>query len=210
MNNDLIKIDLNQTISRFEQAEITKENNRWALFSFVCVLFISILGFEYYITQEYNELISLRLEDADNLSRDAKTNRDNYSKQYGQDSLNFSIEEKDIDRLYSVERDRISWGKKLQLLSSFIPENMSLIDFEYQFKDKKVIIKLASDKDNYSTNKRELAENIQAYIDMNDIDPTRSVFNDGDFKYYDIKRLEEEIKQQKFFVVELTLSNKRK
>ena len=43
------------------------------------------------------------------------------------------------------------------------------IDFEYQFKHRKVIIRLASDKDNYSSNKKELAENIQEYIDMNQI-----------------------------------------
>ena len=38
MKKNLITINLNQTISRFELEEIKKEKNKWIVFSSICVL----------------------------------------------------------------------------------------------------------------------------------------------------------------------------
>ena len=59
--NKLINIDLNQTVSRFELVEIQKEHNRWVIFYVLIGLFIFILGFNFFILNRYNDLISSRI-----------------------------------------------------------------------------------------------------------------------------------------------------
>ena len=78
MGNNLIRINLNQTISRFELAEIKKEKNRWIVFSVFCTFFILILFFNFFILNQYNKLISSRLENAQKLIDDSGKIRENY------------------------------------------------------------------------------------------------------------------------------------
>ena len=42
MKNNLIKINLNQTVSKFELAEIKHEQNRWYIFVSIGAVFIMI------------------------------------------------------------------------------------------------------------------------------------------------------------------------
>ena len=98
MNNKLIQINLNQTVSRFELAEIKKEKNRWIIFSVFSVIFILILVFNFFILNQYNSLISSRLADAERLINDSNSirqNYENYNKGTGNSDL--SISQADID-----------------------------------------------------------------------------------------------------------------
>ena len=78
MSNKFIRINLNQTVSRFELAEIKKEKDRWIIFGVFCLFFILILGFNFFILHKYNELISSRLKDAQKLINDSDEIRKNY------------------------------------------------------------------------------------------------------------------------------------
>ena len=82
MDNKLIKINLNQTISRFELVEIKKEKNKWIMFSVFCGLFCLILLFNYLILNQYHDLISSRIEDSEKLLSDSKIIRSNYENSY--------------------------------------------------------------------------------------------------------------------------------
>ena len=200
MNNKLIQINLNQTVSRFELAEIKKEKNRWIIFSAFSVVFMLLLVFNYFILNQYNSLISSRLSDAERLINDSNSirqNYENYNKGTGDSDL--SISQVDIDRLYEVESNqRITLGKKLELLAYDIPESMSLLDFEYNFAKKEAIITLVSEVDLYTENKEALIENI-----------TKNFMNDGDFNSYDIRPEKDNHKQQDYYKVILTLTNKK-
>ena len=75
---------------------------------------------------------------------------------------------------------------------------MSLLDFEYNFGKKEAIITLVSEVDLYSENKENLIENI-----------TKNFMNDGDFNSYDIRPEKDNHKQQDYYKVILTLTNKK-
>jgi len=200
MNNKLIQINLNQTVSRFELAEIKKEKNRWIIFSVFSVIFVLLLLFNFFILNQYNSLISSRLADAERLINDSNSirqNYENYNKGTGNSDL--SISQADIDRLYEVESNqRVMLAKKLELLAYDIPESMSLLDFEYNFGKREAIITLVSEVDLYTENKETLIENI-----------TKNFMNDGDFNSYDIRPEKDNHKQQDYYKVILTLTNKK-
>ena len=196
MNNKLIKINLNQTISRFELAEIKKERNRWIIFSVFCGFFLLLLLFNYLILNQYHNLFSSRIEDTEKLISDTKIIRSNYEN-YNDGNLNLSISQGDIDRLYQIESDRISLAKKMEALAFDIPETMSLLDFDYNYTKKEMILTLISETDSvqYSQNKSELISNIK-----------RNFFKDRDFNAYDIRPVKEKYKQQPYYKLILTLS----
>jgi len=199
MSNKFIRINLNQTVSRFELAEIKKEKDRWIIFGVFCLFFILILGFNFFILHKYNELISSRLKDAQKLINDSdeiRKNYENYNK--GEEGLGLSISQADIDRLFEVESNRISLSKKLESLAFDIPENMSLLDFEYHYDKKEVVIILISEIEKYTENKIKLIDQI-----------TQNFMNDGDFNSYDLRPEKDNHKQQEYYKVILTLSNKR-
>ncbi|MFL2988449.1 hypothetical protein DBW61_00315 [bacterium] len=199
MNTKLIKINLNQTVSRFELAEIKKEKNRWIIYGAITFVFLLILLFNFFIINKYNGLISSRLNNAKNLIDDSnkiRKNYENYNK--GEGNVDLTISQADIDRLFDVEKKRISLAKKLEALAFDIPENMSLLDFEYHYDKNELIITLISEVDRYSENKELLIQNI-----------TQNFMNDGDFNSYDLRPEKDNHKQQQYYKVILTLSNKK-
>lgn len=199
MNTKLIKINLNQTVSRFELAEIKKEKNRWIIYGAITFVFVLILSFNFFIIKKYNELILSRLENAESLISDSNKIRKNYEKySKGEGNVDLTISQADIDRLFDVESKRISLAEKLEALAFDIPENMSLLDFEYNYDKKELIITLISEVDRYTENKELLIKNI-----------TQNFMNDGDFNSYDLRPEKDNHKQQHYYKVILTLSNKK-
>ncbi len=199
MNNKLIKINLNQTVSRFELAEIKKDKKRWMIYGAVCFVLIIILCFNFFILSKYNDLISSRLNNAKKLIDDSnkiRKNYENYNKDEG--NVDLSISQADIDRLFEVESKRINLAKKLESLAFDIPENMSLLDFEYHYDRKEVIITLISEVDKYNENKALLIDNL-----------TENFMSEGDFNSYDLRPEKDNHKQQEYYKVILTLSNKK-
>jgi len=209
--NKLINIDLNQTISRFELVEIQKENNRWIVFYVLMGLFVFILGFNLFILNRYNDLISSRINKADELLGDAKEIREKYESY----DIDVSISQSDIDKLYQIESDRLSLANKLQDLAFLIPDEMSLLDFEYNYSNKEMVIILTSNTENdqYEKNIALLSNNLERNTQYSNskyqfnVDNS-GIFGDSDFNFYDIKREKDNHKQQDFYKVILTLRTK--
>ena len=63
MENKLIKINLNQTLNRFELAEIKEEKKRWLIFSIFSIIIIIILLLNSFISYLYSDLFSSITED---------------------------------------------------------------------------------------------------------------------------------------------------
>ena len=208
--NKLINIDLNQTVSRFELVEIQKEHNRWIIFYVLMGLFLFILGFNLFILNRYNDLISSRINKANELFDDAEEIR----KKYESYDMDVSISQSDIDKLYQIESDRLSLANKLQDLAFLIPDEMSLLDFEYNYGRKEMIIILTSNTENdqYEKNIQSLINNLErstSYSSTFDTDNINSgIFGDSDFNSYDIRREKDNHKQQDFYKVILTLTTK--
>ena len=208
--NKLININLNQTISRFELLEIQKENNRWIIFYTLIGLFVFILGFNLFILNRYNDLIVSRIAKADELLYDANEIR----KKYESYDIDVSISQSDIDKLHEIESDRLSLANKLQDLAFLIPDEMSLLDFEYNYSKEEMIIILTSDTENtqYEKNINLLVNNLEGktqYLNSNNLKQKNTgIFGDSDFNSYDLRREKDNHKQQDFYKVILTLSNK--
>ena len=85
----------------------------------------------------------------------------------------------------------------MEALAFDIPETMSLLDFDYNYSKKEMILTLISETDSvqYSKNKSELIHNIK-----------RNFFQDRDFNAYDIRPVKEKYKQQPYYKLILTLS----
>tara|TARA_Y100001970_G_scaffold272482_1_gene369250 strand:- start:588 stop:1178 length:591 start_codon:yes stop_codon:yes gene_type:complete len=196
MNKDLIKIDLNQTISRFELEEIKKEKNRWIVFGSICVLMLIMLSFNYFILTNYKGLFNSRLSSAQKLISEADLIRKNYEK-YNTGDIDLSISQSDIDQLFNVESNRIALAQKLEALAYDIPEKMSILDFEYSYDRKEIIITLISEIDKYIDNKKELINNL-----------SNNFMSDGIFNSYDLRPEKDNHKQQKYYKVILTLNKK--
>jgi len=197
MNNKLIKINLNQTISRFELAEVKKEKNKWITFSVLSSFFILILLFNYLFINKYHVLISSRIEDTSKLEGAIKEIQDQSRVDDKSYNVNLSISQSDINTLHKIESDRISLAKKLEALVFDIPETMSILDIDYSYSRKEMIVALISEIDTirYDQNKKAVISNLK-----------NNFFKDGDFNAYDIRPIQDTYKQQSFYKMILTLS----
>ena len=208
--NNLININLNQTISRFELIEIQKEKNRWYILSAFIVLFIFILSFNFFILDRYNHLISSRINKANELLADAQKIRQKYESY----DLDVSISQSDIDKLHSIESERLSLANKLQLLAFDIPDNMSLLDLEYNYSKNEMIIVLTSETENNQyeenisllKNNLETNKNLNAYSLEKIEESNLGIFGDSDFNSYDLRREKANHKQKEYYRVILTLN----
>jgi len=110
----LIKINLNQTVSKAQLDYINEEKNRWILFGGICFLFISYLiwfGFlNYrmnYIIQSREQTIQTIIKDTEELKKSGKIN----------------LSKIDIETLNKFEAERMFWAPKLIALSEITPKN---------------------------------------------------------------------------------------
>ena len=142
-----------------------------------------------------SDLISSRLNNAKKLIDDSNRIRQDYEKyNKGEGNIDLSISQADIDRLFEVESDRVNLARKLESLAFDIPDNMSLLDLEYHYDKKEVIITLISEVDKYTENKTELINNI-----------TKNFMSEGDFNSYDLRPEKDNHKQQPVSYTHLTL-----
>ena len=174
------------------------------------IINIFVLGFNLFILNRYNDLISSRINKADILLNDAKEIR----KKYESYDMDVSISQSDIDKLHQIESDRLSLANKLQDLAFLIPDEMSLLDFEYNYGRKEMIVILTSNTENdqYEKNIDLLSNNLERstqYSNSYNFNKDNSgIFGDSDFNFYDIRREKDNHKQQDFYKVILTLTTK--
>ena len=136
------------------------------------------------------------MSSAQKLISEADLIRKNYEK-YNTGDIDLSISQSDIDQLFNVESNRIALAQKLEALAYDIPEKKSILDFEYSYDRKEIIITLISEIDKYIDNKKELINNL-----------SNNFMSDGIFNSYDLRHEKDNHKQQKYYKVILTLNKK--
>ena len=166
MENKLIKINLNQTLNRFELAEIKEERKRWLFFSIFSISFIIIMVFNFFISYMHADLIELRLDDTQRLIKEKIVIQNEYKDKNSllDDSFSFEqLTEDDVSTLYGIEARKLSIAPLLEALAFDLPENMSILEILYTYEKQEFEIHLISENDasKYVDDKNILDQNIE-------------------------------------------------
>ena len=121
MIENLIKINLNQTVSKTELKEKKTDNLKWGLFSLIVCGFLSLVIFQTIIIIKSN-----------NVANDLGYFEKHLNKKIGTDkSLNETSYE-DIEKLKNFEESkRVFWGPKLISLIELLPEDVAISKLQF-------------------------------------------------------------------------------
>ena len=114
---DLIIINLNQSYSSSEIKLKKDENTRWVYFSLILVALLGNLFWFIHINMNINQLIEQREDTIAQLGVDTEK-----LKQKGR----INLSKKDIENLYNVEKNRITWADKFTEFANITPEDMAI------------------------------------------------------------------------------------
>jgi len=131
--NDLIIINLNQSFSSTEIKQKKEENIRWIFFTVIFLALMGNLFWFFHINMDINQLIKQRENTIALLGIDTEK-----LKQKGR----INLSKKDIENLYNVEKNRITWADKFKDLAVITPEDMAITGIV--FRNKKFIINAIS------------------------------------------------------------------
>ena len=130
---DLIIINLNQSYSSSEIKLKKDENMRWVYFSLILLALLGNLSWFIHINMNINQLIEQREDTIAQLGVDTEK-----LKQKGR----INLSKKDIENLYNVEKNRITWADKFKDLAVITPEDMAITGIV--FRNNKFIINAIS------------------------------------------------------------------
>ena len=114
---DLIIINLNQSYSSSEIKLKKDENTRWVYFSLILVALLGNLFWFIHINMNINQLIEQREDTIAQLLIDTEQ-----LKQEGR----INLSKKDIENLYNVEKNRVTWADKFTEFANITPEDMAI------------------------------------------------------------------------------------
>ncbi len=114
---DLIIINLNQSYSSSEIKLKKDENTRWVYFSLILVALLGNLFWYIHINMNINQLIEQREDTIIQLGVDTEK-----LKQKGR----INLSKKDIENLYNVEKNRVTWADKFTEFANITPEDMAI------------------------------------------------------------------------------------
>jgi len=114
---DLIIINLNQSYSSSEIKLKKDENTRWVYFSLILVALLGNLFWFIHINMNINQLIEQREDTIAQLDVDTEK-----LKQKGR----INLSKKDIENLYNVEKNRVTWADKFTEFANITPEDMAI------------------------------------------------------------------------------------
>ena len=114
---DLIIINLNQSYSSSEIKLKKDENTRWVYFSLILVALLGNLFWCIHINMNINQLIEQREDTIAQLGVDTEK-----LKQKGR----INLSKKDIENLYNVEKNRVTWAGKFTEIANITPEDMAI------------------------------------------------------------------------------------
>ena len=114
---DLIIINLNQSYSSSEIKLKKDENTRWVYFSLILLALLGNLFWFIHINMNINQLIEQREDTIAQLDVDTEK-----LKQKGR----INLSKKDIENLYNVEKNRITWADKFTEFANITPEDMAI------------------------------------------------------------------------------------
>jgi len=133
---NLIKINLNQTISKAQLEFVKQEKIRWITFALICSLCIINLSWLGFTGYRLSEVLDTRKASLKN-TKSSKISYDRQAREY-QQSLNensdknniVSIGVEEVNLLNKFEQDRVLWSTKLEKLTKLLPIEMYLQDIE--------------------------------------------------------------------------------
>ncbi len=114
---DLIIINLNQSYSSSEIKLKKDENTRWVYFSLILLALLGNLFWFIHINMNINQLIEQREDTISQLGVDTEK-----LKQKGR----INLSKKDIENLYNVEKNRVTWADKFTEFANITPEDMAI------------------------------------------------------------------------------------
>ena len=119
----LIKINLNQTVSKAQLDYLNEEKKRWMLFGGICALFIIYLIWFGFINYRMNNIIESRTQTIKEIIKKTEELKK---------SGKINLSKIDIKTLNNFENKRMFWAPKLIALSEITPEDMAItgLDFE--------------------------------------------------------------------------------
>ena len=121
----MIKINLNQTVSKAQLEQIKEEQKKWIIFGSICGLFIIYLVWFLFISNRMTYIIDNRIDTI----QDIKIRTEELKKK---GKINLS--KKDINTLNNFEKKRMFWAPKLIELSKITPEDMTITGLEFDNK----------------------------------------------------------------------------
>jgi len=114
---DLIIINLNRSYSSSEIKLKKDENTRWVYFSLILLALLGNLFWFVHINMNINQLIEQRENTIVQLGVDTEK-----MKQKGR----INLSKKDIENLYNVEKNRVTWADKFTEFANITPEDMAI------------------------------------------------------------------------------------
>tara|TARA_A100001011_G_scaffold400848_1_gene519824 strand:- start:3364 stop:4023 length:660 start_codon:yes stop_codon:yes gene_type:complete len=128
--NPLIKINLNQTVSKTELKERKTEILRWALFSFITASFLSLIVWLSLLIIRTNNILNDQISLQAIISKEIDNLKLSTTKIENFDS-NRLLSISDIEKLKGFQNNkRIFWGPKLIALIDAVPEDMVITNIE--------------------------------------------------------------------------------
>ena len=121
----MIKINLNQTVSKAQLEQIKEEQKKWIIFGSICSLFVIYLIWFLFISNRMTYIIDNRIDTI----QDIKIRTEELKKK---GKINLS--KKDINTLNNFEKKRMFWAPKLIELSKITPEDMTITGLEFDNK----------------------------------------------------------------------------
>ena len=118
----LIKINLNQTVSKAQRDSLKEEKSRWIVFGTICGLFLITFIWFLVINTRLNSVINQREATIARIENETR-------KLKSKGKINLS--KKDINNLHRIETKRIIWSKKLLALSQITPEDMAITKLDF-------------------------------------------------------------------------------
>ena len=115
--SNLIIINLNQSFSTSEIKQKKDENTRWVFFTFIFLALLGNLFWFIHINMNINQLIEQREDTIAQLGVDTEK-----LKQKGR----INLSKKDIENLYNVEKNRVTWADKFTEFANITPEDMAI------------------------------------------------------------------------------------
>ncbi len=171
---NLIKVDLNQTVSKAQIDFINEEKKRWYIFTAISLLFLISFIWLLVINSKMSSIVEQRKNTIETIN-----SKINNLQEKGQ----INLSKQDINNLHKFESKRVFWTEKLIALSKITPEDMAITKIE--FKGKKLFISAIS---NIGSGQKEftVVENFMKKIDTNN--EFNKDFKDIKFDYLDKER----------------------
>tara|TARA_B100000941_G_scaffold290904_1_gene275752 strand:+ start:28359 stop:28925 length:567 start_codon:yes stop_codon:yes gene_type:complete len=152
----LIKINLNQTVSKAQLDQIKEEKKRWYIFGTLTSLFIIYLLWFSFMNYRMNNIIDSRQETISKIIKDTEELKK---------SGKINLSKIDIKTLNKFENKRMFWAPKLIALSEITPEDMAITGLD--FENKKLQISAIS-KMNRGEKDFDVVQDFMKRIDEND------------------------------------------